>query len=104
MTDEVALQPDVTAMIEIVDFVSDADAEAAGYHKMTALIDIELTHGRKVSGRSDFGKGSPTGPMSYEEVAGKLLENADYAKFPTDQAKAVIEMVLISNSCRRSTV
>ena len=64
MTDEVVLRSDVTAMIEKVDFVSDADAEAADYHKMTALIDIELTHCRKVSGRSDFGKGSPTGPMS----------------------------------------
>ena len=92
-TDEVVLRPDVRAMIEKVDFVVDADAEAAGYHKMTTLIDIELTDGRKLSGRSDFGKGSPADPMSYEEVANKFLENADYAKFPTQQAKAVVEMV-----------
>ena len=41
-TDEVVLRPDVKAMIEKIDFVVDSDAEAAGYHKMTTIIDIEL--------------------------------------------------------------
>ena len=34
--------PDVQAMIEKVDFVVDDEAERAGYHKMTTIIDIEL--------------------------------------------------------------
>ena len=39
--------PDVQAMIEKVDFVVDDEAERAGYHKMTTIIDIELmTAGR----------------------------------------------------------
>jgi 2-methylcitrate dehydratase PrpD len=92
-TDEVVLRPDVKAMIEKIDFVVDADAEAAGYHKMTTIIDIELTGGRKVSGRSDFGKGSPADPMTYEEVANKFRENAEYAKFPLAQAEQVVAMV-----------
>lgn len=92
-TDEVVMRPDVRAMIKKVDFVVDDDAEAAGYHKMTTLIDIELIDGRKVSGRSDFGKGSPTDPMSYDEVANKFLENAEHAKFPLGQAKEIVAMV-----------
>ena len=36
---------------------------------MTTIIDIELADGRKISGRADFGKGSPAKPMSYDEVA-----------------------------------
>ncbi|MBG9387448.1 MmgE/PrpD family protein [Caenimonas aquaedulcis] len=92
-TDEVVLRPDVKAMIEKIDFVVDKDAEAAGYHKMTTIIDIEMADGRKISGRSDFGKGSPADPMSYEEVANKFRENAAYAKFPEKQAESVVAMV-----------
>ena len=58
-TDEVVLRPDVQAMIEKVEFVVDDEAERAGYHKMTTIIDIELDDGRTISGRADFGKGSP---------------------------------------------
>ncbi len=92
-TDEVVLRPDVKAMIEKVDFVVDQDAEAAGYHKMTTIIDIQLADGRKISGRADFGKGSPANPMSYDDVANKFRENAAFAKFPAKQAESVIAMV-----------
>jgi 2-methylcitrate dehydratase PrpD len=92
-TDEVVLRPDVQKMIEKIDFVVDKEAEAAGYHKMTTLIDIELANGRKVSGRADFGKGSPAMPMSYDEVADKFRENAEFAKFPKQRAEEVVAMV-----------
>jgi 2-methylcitrate dehydratase PrpD len=92
-TDEVVNRPDVKAMIEKIDFVVDQDAEAAGYHKMTTIIDIALADGRKISGRADFGKGSPANPMSYDEVADKFRENAQYAKFPNAQAEQVVAMV-----------
>jgi 2-methylcitrate dehydratase PrpD len=92
-TDEVVLRPDVQKMIEKVDFVIDKEAEAAGYHKMTTLIDIELADGRKVSGRADFGKGSPAMPMSYDDVADKFRENAEFAKFPKQRAEEVVAMV-----------
>jgi 3-isopropylmalate dehydrogenase len=72
-------------MIEKVDFVVDEEAEAAGYHKMTTLIDIDAEGGRKVSGRADFGKGSPAMPMSYEEVSDKFRENAEFAKLSPEQ-------------------
>jgi 2-methylcitrate dehydratase PrpD len=92
-TDEVVARPDVKAMIEKVDFVVDQDAEAAGYHKMTTIIDIHLADGRTISGRADFGKGSPADPMSYEEVAAKFRENAAFARFPAGQAEQVVAMV-----------
>ena len=92
-TDEVVLRPDVKAMIEKVDFVVDKQAEAAGYHKMTTIIDIQLADGRTISGRADFGKGSPADPMSYEEVADKFRENAGFARFPAKQTEAVVAMV-----------
>jgi 2-methylcitrate dehydratase PrpD len=60
---------------------------------MTTIIDIELANGRKVSGRADFGKGSPAMPMSYDEVAAKFRENAEFAKFPKARADEVVAMV-----------
>lgn len=92
-TEAVVRRPDVKAMIEKVDFVVDPQAEAAGYHKMTTLIDIALADGRTVSGRADFGKGSPADPMTYEEVADKFRDNAACARFPQRQAESVISMV-----------
>jgi 2-methylcitrate dehydratase PrpD len=92
-TDEVVLRPDVKAMIEKIDFVVDDDAEAAGFHKMTTIIDVQLADGRTVSGRADFGKGSPAEPMSYDDVADKFRENAAFARFPSDRAETVVSMV-----------
>ena len=92
-TDEVVLRPDVQAMLRKVDFVVDDDAERAGYHKMTTIIDIELADGRTVSGRADFGKGSPAHPMTFEEVAQKFRECAEFARFPRSRADEVVAMV-----------
>jgi 2-methylcitrate dehydratase PrpD len=92
-TDEVVLRPDVQAMIEKVEFGTDPEAEAAGYHKMTTIIEIELAGGRKVSGRADFGKGSPAMPMSFDDVAGKFRENAAFAGFPKEKAQQVVAIV-----------
>lgn len=92
-TDEVVLRPDVQAMIEKVEFVVDGEAERAGYHKMTTIIDIETNDGRRISGRADFGKGSPADPMTFEEVADKFRECAEFARFPRDKAESVVAMV-----------
>lgn len=92
-TDEVVNRPDVQAMIQKVDFGVHPEAEAAGYDKMTSILEIALTDGRKISGRADFGKGSPANPMSYEEVADKFRECAGFSRWPKDQAERVIELV-----------
>ncbi|OZI30338.1 MmgE/PrpD family protein [Bordetella genomosp. 10] len=92
-TDAAVEREDVKAMIEKVDFVVDEVAEAAGYHLMTTLIDIDLADGRRISGRADFGKGSPAMPMSYDEVAGKFQENAEFAGLDRHAAADIVELV-----------
>lgn len=92
-TDATAQRPDVQAMIDKVDFVVDEKAEAAGYHKMTTLIDIELEDGRTIHGEADFGKGSPANPMSYDEVADKFRDCASHARLPRAAADEVVMLV-----------
>jgi 2-methylcitrate dehydratase PrpD len=92
-TDEVVLRPDVQAMIKRINFHVHPDAEAAGYDKMTTIIDIHLKDGSTISGRTDFGKGSPANPMSYEEAAEKFRGCAEAAHWPAIQASAIIEAV-----------
>jgi len=91
--DAVVNRADVKAMIERVNFRVHPDAEAAGYDKMTTIIDIHLTDGRTISGRSDFGKGSPSNPMSYDEAADKFRGCAEFARWGNARIEAVIEMV-----------
>lgn len=92
-TDEVVMRPDVQEFITRVDFGVHPEAEAAGYDKMTTIIDIEMKDGRVISGRADFGKGSPANPMSYEEVADKFRGCCDFAKWPREKAERVIAIV-----------
>jgi 2-methylcitrate dehydratase PrpD len=92
-TDEVVNRRDVRRMIEKVEFGVHPTAEAAGYEKMTTLIDIELTDGRTVSGRADFGKGSPANPMTDEELAGKFHECAEWGGLPAPNAQKVVDLV-----------
>lgn len=99
-TDEIVNRTDVRQMIERVDFGIHPEAEAAGYDKMTTIIGIELTDGRTIAGRADFGKGSPTDPMSYEDVADKFRGCADYAKWPAARADAVVQVVRTLESVR----
>ncbi|MDB5550595.1 MAG: MmgE/PrpD family protein, partial [Rhizobium sp.] len=99
-TDAAVEREDVKAMIEKVDFVIDDEAEAAGYHLMTTLIDITLKDGRKISGRADFGKGSPAFPMSYDEVAGKFRENAEFAGMAAAKASEIVELVRVLDTLK----
>jgi len=92
-TDEVVRRADVKAMIEKIDFVVDDEAEAAGYDRMTTILDITLKNGGKVSGRADFGKGSPANPMSFDEVSDKFRETAGFAGLGEDKTSDVVAMV-----------
>jgi len=92
-TDKVVNRPDVRRMIERIEFGVDPEAEAAGYEKMTTLISIELADGRRIGGRADFGKGSPSNPMSDAELADKFRECAAWGKLPKASADKVVEKV-----------
>ena len=92
-TDEVVNRRDVKKMIEKIDFHVHPEAEAAGYEKMTTIIDIELAGGRTISGRADFGKGSPANPMTDEELAGKFRECAAWGGLPKPNAEKIVDLV-----------
>ena len=92
-TDKVVNRSDVKKIIEKVEFGVHPEAEAAGYEKMTTIIDIELADGRRIGGRADFGKGSPTNPMSDDELAGKFRECAAWGKLPKASADKIVQMV-----------
>jgi 2-methylcitrate dehydratase PrpD len=90
--DEVVNRPAVQQMISRVKFGIDPVAEAAGYNKMTTIIKIHLKDGHVIAGRADFAKGSPSIPMSYDDVAAKFLDCAAFAKWPASKAHSVVEM------------
>ena len=92
-TDQVVNRPDVQQMIARVRFYVDPEAESAGFDKMTSIIKIHMRDGRVISGRADFGKGSPSDPMSYEEGAKKFRECAAFAGWPTTKADQIIDLV-----------
>ena len=91
--DEVVRRPDVQALIERVDFEVDAEAEAAGFDRMTSLLRVELRDGRRLGARADFAPGSPALPMSYADVAAKFRACADFAGWPPDRAEQAIALV-----------
>jgi len=92
-TNAVVNRADVRRMMKKIEFGVHPEAEAAGYEKMTTIIDIRLTDGRTISGRADFGKGSPANPMSDAEVSDKFRECAAWGGLPGTNAEKVIDMV-----------
>src|SRR6266850_6657324 len=92
-TDAVVNRPDVQEMIRRVRFYADPEAEKAGYDKMTTIIKIIMKDGRTITGSADFGKGSPSNPMSYDEVAEKFQGCAAFAEWPAAKATRVIDLV-----------
>lgn len=91
--DEVVRRPEIQAMIQRVHFGVNPIAEAAGYNKMTTILDLHLKDGRTLHGRADFGKGSPMYPMSFDDVAEKFEDCASFAKWPAEKIKTIIATV-----------
>ena len=92
---------DVQQMMKKIDFGVHPEAEAAGYEKMTTIIEIELAGGHRVSGRADFGRGSPAHPMSDPEIADKFRECAAWGRLPAKAAEHIIDMVFSLESLKR---
>lgn len=92
-TNEVVNRPDVQAMIKRVHFAVDPEAEASGYDKMTSIVKIYMKDGKVYSGRADFAKGSPSNPMTYDEVADKFYGCCAAAAWSTTKAKEIVKTV-----------
>ena len=89
-SDKVVARPDVREMIRRINFYVDPEAESAGYDKMTSILKIHLKDGRVITGRADFGKGSPANPMSFDETATKFRGCAEFAEWPRDKTEKII--------------
>ncbi|HEY2628234.1 MAG TPA: MmgE/PrpD family protein [Usitatibacter sp.] len=92
-TDEVVNRTDVQEMIARVVFDVHPEAEAAGFDKMTTIIEIEMTNGQRVRGQADFGKGSPANPMSDEDLVEKFRQCAAWGGLSALKTKAVADLV-----------
>jgi len=92
-TDAVVNRGDVQAMIAKVHFDVHPEAEAAGFDKMTTIIEIELEAGKVVTGRADFGKGSPANPMSDDELSEKFRQCAAWGGLDAARAKEVLALL-----------
>src|ERR1700737_1494927 len=92
-TNQVVQRADVKEMIGRVRYYVDPEAEAAGFDKMTSIIKITLKNGKVISGRANFGKGSPADPMTFEEAAVKFRGCAEFAAWPKSKTDALIAFV-----------
>ena len=92
-SDKVVQRADVQEMIGRVNFYVDPEAESAGYDKMTSLLKIHLKDGRVITGRAEFGKGSPANPMTFEEAAAKFRGCGEFTEWPKAKTEKIIAFV-----------
>ena len=92
-TDEVVNRADVQDLISKVSFGVHPEAEAAGFDKMTTIIEVELTDGKVLKTRADFGKGAPTNPMSDDELSDKFRECAAWGGLDKARIEEVLKLV-----------
>jgi 2-methylcitrate dehydratase PrpD len=92
-TDEVVNRPDVQEMISKVDFGVHPEAEAAGFDKMTTIIEIALDNGKRIRGQADFGKGSPANPMTDAELSEKFRQCAAWGGLDRQRTQAILDTV-----------
>ena len=92
-TDAVVNRADVQAMIARVEFAVDPEAEAAGFDKMTTIIEIEMDDGKLIKGRADFGKGSPANPMTDGELSEKFRQCAEWGGLDRARSRKVLDLV-----------
>jgi 2-methylcitrate dehydratase PrpD len=100
-TDAVVQRADVQDMIRRVRYYVDPEFDkraARGESLQSVLVEdsilkIYMKDGRLLSERTVAAKGSPENPMTYDEVADKFRGNAEFAKWPSQKAETVIELV-----------
>jgi len=80
-------------MIRRINFYVDPEAESAGFDKMTSILKITLRDGKVITGRAAFGKGSPSDPMTFDEVAAKFRGCAEYVDWPEAKTERIIAVV-----------
>jgi 2-methylcitrate dehydratase PrpD len=92
-TDDVVRQKDIQDAINIVEFYNNPEADLIGVDKMRSYVEIILKDGRTYSGASDFAKGSPQKPMSFDDTVRKFVSCTTYAKIPRHKADRIVSMI-----------
>jgi len=92
-TDEVVNRHDVQALLRRIDFGVHPEAEAAGFDKMTTIVEVELDDGTTFKGSADFGKGSPINPMSDRELEQKFFECAQWGGEEPANSRRIADLV-----------
>src|SRR5258707_951798 len=100
-TDAVVQRPDVQDMIRRVRYYVDPefDKRAARGESLQAvlveesILKVYMKDGKVLTERTVAAKGSPENPMTFDEVADKFRGNAEFAKWPSQKAEAVIQLV-----------
>lgn len=92
-TDEIVQRRDVQQLLEKVEFGVHPEAEAAGYEKMTTIVEVDLADGRTVRGQADFGKGSPSDPMTDRELEEKFRECAAWGGMSDADAAGAAQLL-----------
>ena len=93
-TDEVVRRPEVQETIKKVRFEMDPEAEAAGYNTMTSIIRVRLNDGETLETRAAFGKGSPSNPMSEDELREKFLGCLEAGGIDSDAGNEAADLIL----------
>ena len=100
-TDAVVQRPDVQDMIRRVRYYVDPEFDkrtARGESLQAVLVEesilkVYMKDGKVLTERTVAAKGSPENPMTFDEVADKFRGNAEFAKWPSQKAEAVIQLV-----------
>jgi 2-methylcitrate dehydratase PrpD len=100
-TDAVVRRPDVQDMIGRVRYYVDPEFDkrtARGESLQAVLVEesilkVYTKDGKMLTERTVAAKGSPENPMTFEEVADKFRSNAEFAKWPSEKAESVIQLV-----------
>ncbi len=91
--DDVVNRPELQDMVQHVDFYNNADADAAGADKMRSFVEVTLKDGRRFTGQSDFAKGSPQKPMSFDDAVRKFQGCVEFGKLRKDKAERIVDSV-----------
>jgi 2-methylcitrate dehydratase PrpD len=77
-----------------VELVVDPDAEAAGYNSMTSIVRLRLRTGEVLVASRAFATGSPSVPMSDDELIAKFTDCLQVGGISEAAARAVADQVL----------
>ena len=91
-TTDALLRPEIQEMMRRISYTP---YETAGdvFTNVTTLIDLHLTGGGHVSGRSDHARGSTKDPMDFEEVADKFRQCAAFGGLDENRARKIVRLV-----------